>query len=364
MPSTNMQSNPSRRSHPKTRTGCKTCKTRKIKCDEQRPACKNCIKHGVACGFLASPSLDPMLSLSQHAGDLNFLDLELLHHYCNFTAHTLSENPLLREFWRINVVKLGLECDYVMRSILSLSALHIAHLNPERKDSLLEKSMAHHEMSSRTAVSLMQNVQDENKAPLFIFSVLTIYIVLANSRYLNEAPLASAEQSPDWIVLFCGTRYLVGEPNTNPLISPIISRTVAHFQFREAPCHHTRLGDLEANINASESDDGLLAIYNHAINELYKSYGVFYESSEPQDIIDVFIWIAMVADDFLPLLRESRQKALVIFLYFCMLLRQLRSQWWLDVWASNLYAKTYELLDEEHRSWIRDPTIQNPDVCL
>ncbi|KAK2018038.1 hypothetical protein LZ32DRAFT_393734 [Colletotrichum eremochloae] len=30
-PSTNMQSNPSRRSHPKTRTGCKTCKTRKIK---------------------------------------------------------------------------------------------------------------------------------------------------------------------------------------------------------------------------------------------------------------------------------------------------------------------------------------------
>lgn len=117
-----------------------------------------------------------MLSLSQHAGDLNFLDLELLHHYCNFTAQTLSENPLLREFWRINVVKLGLECDYVMRSILSLSALHIAYLSPERKDNLLEKSMAHHEMSSRTAVSLMQHVQDDNKAPLFIFSVLTIYI--------------------------------------------------------------------------------------------------------------------------------------------------------------------------------------------
>ncbi|TKW56293.1 hypothetical protein CTA1_11911 [Colletotrichum tanaceti] len=291
-------------------------------------ACKNCIKHGVACGYLSCTSLDPMLSLSQHAGDLNVLDLELLHHHCNFTAQTLSENPLLRDFWRINVVKLGLECDYVMRSILSLSALHMAYLDPERKDKLLETSVAHHEMSSRKAVGLMQHVQDTNKAPLFIFSVLTIYIA------------------------------------KNPLIAPIISRTVAHFQVREAPCHHTHLGDLEANINASERDGGLLATYNYAIKELHKLYRVFCEGSEPQDIMDVFIWIAMVADDFLPLLRESRQEALVIFLHFCMLLRQLRSQWWLDVWAGNLYAKTYKLLDDEHRSWIRDPAIEATDICM
>ncbi|KAL0769123.1 hypothetical protein CaCOL14_008431 [Colletotrichum acutatum] len=359
-----MQSNPSRRAHPKTRTGCKTCKSRKIKCDEQRPACKNCLKHGVACGFLASPSLDPTLTPSQHAGELNFLDLELLHHYCNFTAQTLSDNPLLGDFWRLNVVKLGLETDYVMRSILSLAALHLAYLNPDRKDQLLEKSMLHHEISSRTAVGLMEHVQDEKKAHLFIFSVLTIYIVLANSQYLHESPLASAGQSPDWIVLFCGTRYLVGEPNDNLLISPIITRITAHFQYREGPYHHTHLGDLEANINASEPDNGLLEIYNRAINELYKSYGAFYESAEPQDITGVFIWIAMVADDFLPLLRENRQKALVIFLYFCMLLKRLRNRWWLDGWANNLYAETYGMLDHEHRSWIRDPAMETNELCL
>ncbi|TEA19470.1 hypothetical protein C8034_v009707 [Colletotrichum sidae] len=332
------------------------------RCDEQRPACKNCIKHGVACGFLSSPSRDPMFSLSAQAGTLNFLDLELLHHYCNYTAYTLSENPVMREFWRLNVVKLGIECDYVMRSILSLAALHLAHLCPDRRDGLLEKSMIHHEMSSRAAVSLMQDVQDSNKAQLFIFSVLTIYIVLANSHHLSEAPLAGTDQSPDWIVLFCGTRYLVGEPNTNPLVSPIVSRTIRHIQTRERPYHHTHLGDLEANINASERDDGLLAIYNHAINELYKSYGVFYECLEPQDITDVFVWIAMVADDFLPLLRDSRQKALVIFLHFCALLKQLPSRWWLDSWSANLYAKTYELLDDDHRPWIRDASFDLGEI--
>ncbi|KAF6820897.1 C6 zinc finger protein [Colletotrichum musicola] len=355
-----MQSNLSRRSHPKTRTGCKTCKTRKIKCDEQRPACKNCIRHGVACGFLSSPSRDASLCISEHVGDLNFLDLELLHHYCNFTAHTLSDNPIMREFWRLNVVKLGIQCDYVMRSILSLSALHLAHLCPERRDSLQEKSMVHHEMSSRSAVGLMQGVQNENKAQLFIFSVLTIYIVLANTEHQSDAPLAGADQSPDWIVLFCGTRYLVSEPNENPLISPIMTRALAHFEVRERPFYHTHLGDLEANINATERDSALLAIYNRAINELYKSYGSFYESTEPQDIIDVFVWIAMVADDFLPLLRQSRQKALVIFLAFCRLLRQLPSHWWLDEWSNNLYAKTYALLDDEHRPWVRDEVVLHP----
>ncbi|OLN97584.1 hypothetical protein CCHL11_01003 [Colletotrichum chlorophyti] len=333
-------------------------------CDEQRPACKNCIKHGVACGFLASPPRDSMFTLSQQTGELNFLDLELLHHYCNFTARTLSDNPLMRDFWRLNVVKLGVECDYVMRSILSLAALHLAHLCPERKDSLLEKSMVHQQMSSRAAVGLMEHVQDKNKAQLFIFSVLTIYIVLANSQHLHDAPLAGVDQSPDWIVLFCGTRYLVGDPSEHPSISPFIRRIVNHFEIREKPFHHTHLGDLEANINASEGDDGLLAIYNHAINELYKSYGVFYESTEPLDITDVFVWIAMVADDFLPLLRESRQKALVIFLHFCMLIKQLPSRWWLDTWIGNLYANTYGMLDDEHRRWIRDPTMELCDVCL
>ncbi|TKA74133.1 hypothetical protein B0A55_06832 [Friedmanniomyces simplex] len=34
-----------RRSHKKSKTGCRTCKVRKIKCDERRPLCRNCERH-------------------------------------------------------------------------------------------------------------------------------------------------------------------------------------------------------------------------------------------------------------------------------------------------------------------------------
>ncbi|PHH53080.1 hypothetical protein CFIMG_004837RA [Ceratocystis fimbriata CBS 114723] len=42
---------PPRRSHRKSRAGCKRCKLRKIKCDEVHPRCGNCVKHGVVCDF-------------------------------------------------------------------------------------------------------------------------------------------------------------------------------------------------------------------------------------------------------------------------------------------------------------------------
>ncbi|KAH7114200.1 hypothetical protein B0J11DRAFT_584633 [Dendryphion nanum] len=38
-----------RASHPKVRTGCHTCKARRVKCDEQRPACQKCLSTGRKC---------------------------------------------------------------------------------------------------------------------------------------------------------------------------------------------------------------------------------------------------------------------------------------------------------------------------
>lgn len=35
--------------HPKVRTGCRTCKRRRLKCDEQKPRCDRCLKSGWEC---------------------------------------------------------------------------------------------------------------------------------------------------------------------------------------------------------------------------------------------------------------------------------------------------------------------------
>ncbi|OAQ98006.1 hypothetical protein LLEC1_04401 [Akanthomyces lecanii] len=45
-----------RRSNPKVKTGCTNCKKRRIKCDEQRPECTQCIRSGKTCVGYPPPS--------------------------------------------------------------------------------------------------------------------------------------------------------------------------------------------------------------------------------------------------------------------------------------------------------------------
>ncbi|KAF8462767.1 hypothetical protein BDZ91DRAFT_330971 [Kalaharituber pfeilii] len=42
-----LQPHKPRRTHRKTRTGCLVCRRRKVKCDERRPVCGNCVKRGL-----------------------------------------------------------------------------------------------------------------------------------------------------------------------------------------------------------------------------------------------------------------------------------------------------------------------------
>ncbi|OJK00353.1 hypothetical protein ASPACDRAFT_1855928 [Aspergillus aculeatus ATCC 16872] len=44
-----------RKSHRKSRNGCRTCKSRHVKCDEMKPECSNCLNHSVQCMY--GPSL-------------------------------------------------------------------------------------------------------------------------------------------------------------------------------------------------------------------------------------------------------------------------------------------------------------------
>ncbi|KAK4972852.1 transcription factor [Elasticomyces elasticus] len=43
-----------KRSHKKSRSGCVTCKQRRVKCDETKPRCQKCLSRGIACRYASS----------------------------------------------------------------------------------------------------------------------------------------------------------------------------------------------------------------------------------------------------------------------------------------------------------------------
>lgn len=46
----------SRLGRPRSRNGCFTCRSRRVKCDESQPACTNCTKGGRDCSYIKSPT--------------------------------------------------------------------------------------------------------------------------------------------------------------------------------------------------------------------------------------------------------------------------------------------------------------------
>jgi|SRR5688572_30200035 hypothetical protein len=59
----------------RSKTGCTTCRVRKVRCDETRPRCSHCFRLNLECRWRPPPSqasrrLDPQAVASQHRGSV------------------------------------------------------------------------------------------------------------------------------------------------------------------------------------------------------------------------------------------------------------------------------------------------------
>ncbi|EME80914.1 uncharacterized protein MYCFIDRAFT_215781, partial [Pseudocercospora fijiensis CIRAD86] len=77
-----------RAKHAKVRSGCRTCKERRIKCDERRPICQKCISAGKECsGYESSSSPTPNTHVQlRPKADINLLIPTLASSSCALTS--------------------------------------------------------------------------------------------------------------------------------------------------------------------------------------------------------------------------------------------------------------------------------------
>ncbi|KAH8882199.1 C6 zinc finger protein [Thozetella sp. PMI_491] len=365
-PSPLLERQPTRRSHAKSRSGCKTCKRRKVKCNEARPSCGNCVKHGVECDFLQAKSQSRR---AQGLG-LNMQDLELMHNFTTSTYATFSWDPTLRYVWRDAAVTIGLDCEYIMRTVLAISALHMASRNRDRRDYFVETALAHHRIASRQVMEIMSQseVGTDNVRNLFLFSTLTIYFALGAPRDEPEGTLLAGEPNfPNWLFLLRGSKSLLhigrDECHAGPL-EPLFKHSGERYRMthpgpRPATGYQwppssgqELLTDLHELICRRVADPQDREIYSLAIEELRGLYHLYHESPTKMDLVDAMVWVYAGIDGFMDRLAMPAQEAVAIFVHYCILVRKQTVPLWLDGWAEHLLSKSYAILDPEHRAWV------------
>jgi hypothetical protein len=95
----------------------------------------------------------------------------------NFTVSTygtLSSAPELEQFWKYSFPRLAFKHDYLMRTLLAVSSLHLSYYDSETRAMHVSTALREHQSASQMAIHLLQNVTNDNGIGLFLFSILTI----------------------------------------------------------------------------------------------------------------------------------------------------------------------------------------------
>jgi hypothetical protein len=128
----------------RVRTGCGTCRKRRVKCDEARPTCNRCRTANFVCEGYAPPrqaqnappaAISPRQNTPEESiSELSWRhtnwrqeQLPLYHHFVTTTVVRLFRQDHI-SFWRDQVAQMSYGLDIVYEALLAIGAMHRSSL--------------------------------------------------------------------------------------------------------------------------------------------------------------------------------------------------------------------------------------------
>ncbi|KAI0430528.1 hypothetical protein F5Y09DRAFT_226836 [Xylaria sp. FL1042] len=233
-----------RKGNVKVRTGCLTCKARKVKCDEEKPSCRRCTTTGRKCDGYAPLSTSSALSwhrprhLFPNVHDAS--ERRCLQFFIEVAAPALS-GPLDPYFWTHLVIQFSQMEPAVRHSVVAVASLyeqvhrHRDMITPLPDDSLV---LSHY----NAAIRHLKAMKNESL-------VLLVCILFVCIEFLRGNHDASTEHSQHGISIL--KRVEESFPWAKEYLSPIFRRlSILPFFFRVADRSQPNLHCLDDTIPA------------------------------------------------------------------------------------------------------------------
>ncbi|KAJ5691085.1 hypothetical protein N7488_011820 [Penicillium malachiteum] len=380
-----------RRAHTKSRHGCTTCKTRRVKCDEQRPICGNCSSRNETCAYPGSgpffftgsqgrrsrkkassedrqsnsesPSFHDFNQLghspttASYAPTLDMKQLELVLQWINETHKLPARNEETRKVLEKIVLQEALTTPFLMHGILAISALHLSHLRrDDRHEMWLDIAIAHKNTALAMFSEQLQNIGQSNAKAMMIFAGLAFAFSMATALNLDTTEDGPGLNSlTNVFQLARGVQTIVNEAGSSlkesefaPLfdITPpdvsIPARVIAALD---------QLDQLQAQ--CSEADPSIdSAAYAHAIQRMRRLVAFTFDS--PMSMTMAGGWAISCPPAFLDDLNSRRPLALVVLAHYCVFLHMGRGNWSIGSWGYKVFSEITQELEPHwhpHIEW-------------
>ncbi|KAH8881802.1 hypothetical protein GQ53DRAFT_466576 [Thozetella sp. PMI_491] len=200
----------SRRPPNKSRTGCRTCKTRRLKCDEQKPECGQCTYSNRQCTYAAQSNTlrspvrrpPPIAHLNQLSVD--FMDasypritetwkqlprsikpIELFDHFIHHEPTWIGSVNCQRIFQQ-DGPRLSVAAPYLRYAILSFSAYHMASAQSGTQKYHVAGAV-YYNCSLEAYTAALESIGSEDHDAIFACSLLLSMIAFNNLSASSES---------------------------------------------------------------------------------------------------------------------------------------------------------------------------------
>ncbi|KAK4456057.1 hypothetical protein QBC34DRAFT_287340 [Podospora aff. communis PSN243] len=201
-----------RKGSKKVRTGCITCKIRKVKCDEAKPFCTRCTKTGRRCdGYLDAKELqqrrrrtqtgqlaaggacDPQTPLSLFFEWASTDEKRSFHFFQHVTAPCLS-GDFDGAFWRVIVLQICQSEPAVKHAVLAVSSLHESMMAPTSYGDAEDRHSFALSQYNRAIACLLDQMRDVDARPLVPLLTCVLFVCIELMQNKDRESLLHLDQ--------------------------------------------------------------------------------------------------------------------------------------------------------------------------
>ncbi|KAL4913146.1 hypothetical protein BDW62DRAFT_214441 [Aspergillus aurantiobrunneus] len=343
-----------KRPHRKARTGCFSCKKRRIKCDEQKPTCRNCLQHKINCCYPGTQTVSPSGGRGPSANaqpqspvQEDMLNVRLMHHFTTSTCQTLATGRAVQALWRCQVPELGFAHHYLLQMIFAVAVLHMSRKAPSDAATYTLYAYQRYEASLRDSSVALSHISSVNCHALYAVSVLAFIFEFGTLQHRKSLLYNENGLLADWIVhsrgvhtiIRCSWKYLVSGCLKQMFECEYTSKVPAAFE--------VLLKEFAAHIQSHPFPGGTRRIYALAVDELINWSRL--------EGFGFYGWLCRYSDEFGELLARKDPYALVISGFSTVLLKEAEPKYWIDGWAPRLLSEIYGLLNTSLRGYLDWP---------
>ncbi|KAJ5658210.1 uncharacterized protein N7484_001859 [Penicillium longicatenatum] len=351
-----------------------------VDCDEELPKCTLCKRRKLECNYPPDPDSPNSPSVRDGSdsgprtpgGDLplptRMLEMRLFHQYLTSTYLTLSRDGLSGYHLYITIPKMAASNPFLLDSILALSALHLASIEVDNRQSWLEAAMRYQSQTCAGLGKSLPEITYQQYEPAFVASVFILLYAQGFPVISSDSPSADAfSRVLEVRTLISGSAMFFTKltelgiesqldgglcpPDAEENLEPPSLCGDIQLEGRERlfDLHKEimkSLGKLRTTLEADTSPNGALYIATLQILQ----YAI-----EPWPKIGahggVIAWPLFLAEEFITLVQDGDWTARILFLHYATAMRLLCNRWYVRDWGRRLVLATVQPLEEIPPMW-------------